>query len=226
MANFDPKTKIERLLLKHPSLRPLFAEAAPTVDDQLSVEEFCFVNGIDFMEFFKRLDTAVAEADERDRADREAVESRIADGAEAMRDKVDTATPPAQNPADGEVRHDPIVLGLLVLGIVVFALSAIGNFFSGAQLVRTILGIRPADVFPHVPQMLSFLNVVSLGGCVMLLLWRRLGIVLLLLGAMIYDVLAVALTDSLPIDTILAAIIAVALIMIGCNGRKYKDLLK
>ena len=43
MANFDPKTKIERLLLKHPSLRPLFAEAAPTVDDQLTVEEFCFV---------------------------------------------------------------------------------------------------------------------------------------------------------------------------------------
>ena len=47
MANFDPKTKIERLVLKHPALASIFKEAAATVDDQLTVEEFCFVNGID-----------------------------------------------------------------------------------------------------------------------------------------------------------------------------------
>lgn len=226
MANFDPKTKIERLLLKHPSLSRLFADAAPAVDDQLTVEEFCFVNGIDFMEFFKRLDAAVAEADERDRTEREAVESRIAVGAETVRDKVAADSPATPTAVADEGRHDPIVLGLLALGIVFFALSAIGNFFSGAQLVRTILGIRPTDVFPHVPQMLSFLNIVSAGGCVILLLWRKLGIVLLLFGAMIYDVLAVALTDSLPTDTILAAVITLSLIKIGCNGKKYKDLLK
>lgn len=50
MANFDPKTKIERLVLKHPALASIFKEAAATVDDQLTVEEFCFVNGIDFMD--------------------------------------------------------------------------------------------------------------------------------------------------------------------------------
>lgn len=66
MANFDPKTKIERLVLKHPALASIFKEAAATVDDQLTVEEFCFVNGIDFMDFFRRLDEAVAAAEQRD----------------------------------------------------------------------------------------------------------------------------------------------------------------
>ena len=47
------------------------------VDDQLTVEEFCFVNGIDFMDFFRRLDEAVAAAEQRDQEQREAVESRI-----------------------------------------------------------------------------------------------------------------------------------------------------
>ena len=49
---------------------------------------------------------------------------------------------------------------------------------------------------------------------------------LLLLGAMIYDVLAVALTDSLPTDTILAAIITATILTVSCNGEKYKDLLR
>ena len=46
------------------------------------------------------------------------------------------------------------------------------------------------------------------------------------LGAMIYDVLAVALTDSLPTDTILAAIITATILTVSCNGEKYKDLLR
>ena len=123
-------------------------------------------------------------------------------------------------------KHDAVVLGLLVFGVVVYALSAVGNFFAGAGLIRTILGIHPTEAFPHVPQMLSFLNAVSLGGCALLLLWRRMGVVLLLLGAMIYDVLAVALTDSLPTDTILAAIITATILTVSCNGEKYKDLLR
>ena len=213
MANFDPKTKIERLVLKHPALASIFKEAAATVDDQLTVEEFCFVNGIDFMDFFRRLDEAVAAAEQRDQEQREAVEEKVgvarqADGMPAGK------------------KHDAVVLGLLVFGVVVYALSAVGNFFAGAGLIRTILGIHPTEAFPHVPQMLSFLNAVSLGGCALLLLWRRMGVVLLLLGAMIYDVLAVALTDSLPTDTILAAIITATILTVSCNGEKYKDLLR
>ena len=73
MANFDPKTKIERLVLKHPALASIFKEAATTVDDQLTVEEFCFVNGIDFMDFFRRLDEAVAAAEQRDQEQRREV---------------------------------------------------------------------------------------------------------------------------------------------------------
>lgn len=210
MANFDPKTKIERLVLKHPALASIFKEAATTVDDQLTVEEFCFVNGIDFMDFFRRLD--------------EAVESRISADNDAVEEKVGVARQADGMPAGK--KHDAVVLGLLVFGVVVYALSAVGNFFAGAGLIRTILGIHPTEAFPHVPQMLSFLNAVSLGGCALLLLWRRMGVVLLLLGAMIYDVLAVALTDSLPTDTILAAIITATILTVSCNGEKYKDLLR
>lgn len=210
MANFDPKTKIERLVLKHPALASIFKEAAATVDDQLTVEEFCFVNGIDFMDFFRRLD--------------EAVESRISADNDAVEEKVGVARQADEMPAGK--KHDAVVLGLLVFGVVVYALSAVGNFFAGAGLIRTILGIHPTEAFPHVPQMLSFLNAVSLGGCALLLLWRRMGVVLLLLGAMIYDVLAVALTDSLPTDTILAAIITATILTVSCNGEKYKDLLR
>lgn len=210
MANFDPKTKIERLVLKHPALASIFKEAATTVDDQLTVEEFCFVNGIDFMDFFRRLD--------------EAVESRISADNDAVEEKVGVARQTDEMPAGK--KHDAVVLGLLVFGVVVYALSAVGNFFAGAGLIRTILGIHPTEAFPHVPQMLSFLNAVSLGGCALLLLWRRMGVVLLLLGAMIYDVLAVALTDSLPTDTILAAIITATILTVSCNGEKYKDLLR
>ena len=210
MANFDPKTKIERLVLKHPALASIFKEAAATVDDQLTVEEFCFVNGIDFMDFFRRLD--------------EAVESRISADNDAVEEKVGVARQSDEMPAGK--KHDAVVLGLLVFGVVVYALSAVGNFFAGAGLIRTILGIHPTEAFPHVPQMLSFLNAVSLGGCALLLLWRRMGVVLLLLGAMIYDVLAVALTDSLPTDTILAAIITATILTVSCNGEKYKDLLR
>lgn len=219
MANFDPKTKIERLVLKHPALASIFKEAAATVDDQLTVEEFCFVNGIDFMDFFRRLDEAVAAAEQR-----EAVESRISADNDAVEEKVGVARQADEMPAGK--KHDAVVLGLLVFGVVVYALSAVGNFFAGAGLIRTIFGIHPMEAFPHVPQMLSFLNAVSLGGCALLLLWRRMGVVLLLLGAMIYDVLAVALTDSLPTDTILAAIITVTILTVSCNGEKYKDLLR
>lgn len=219
MANFDPKTKIERLVLKHPALASIFKEAATTVDDQLTVEEFCFVNGIDFMDFFRRLDEAVAAAEQR-----EAVESRISADNDAVEEKVGVARQADGMPAGK--KHDAVVLGLLVFGVVVYALSAVGNFFAGAGLIRTILGIHPTEAFPHVPQMLSFLNAVSLGGCALLLLWRRMGVVLLLLGAMIYDVLAVALTDSLPTDTILAAIITATILTVSCNGEKYKDLLR
>lgn len=224
MANFDPKTKIERLVLKHPALASIFKEAAATVDDQLTVEEFCFVNGIDFMDFFRRLDEAVAAAEQRDQEQREAVESRISADNDAVEEKVGVARQADGMPAGK--KHDAVVLGLLVFGVVVYALSAVGNFFAGAGLIRTILGIHPTEAFPHVPQMLSFLNAVSLGGCALLLLWRRMGVVLLLLGAMIYDVLAVALTDSLPTDTILAAIITATILTISCNGEKYKDLLR
>lgn len=224
MANFDPKTKIERLVLKHPALSAIFKEAAATVDDQLTVEEFCFVNGIDFVSFFRRLDEAVADAERRDREQREAVESRISTGNDAVEEKVGVARQGDDMPA--EKKHDTVVLGLLLFGVVVYALSAVGNFFAGAGVIRTVLGIHPTEAFPHVPQMLSFLNVVSLGGCALLLLWRRMGVVFLLLGAMIYDVLAVALTDSLPTDTILACIITSALLTVSCNGTKYKDLLR
>ena len=152
------------------------------------------------------------------------MESRISADNDAVEEKVGVARQADEMPAGK--KHDAVVLGLLVFGVVVYALSAVGNFFAGAGLIRTIFGIHPTEAFPHVPQMLSFLNAVSLGGCALLLLWRRMGVVLLLLGAMIYDVLAVALTDSLPTDTILAAIITVTILTVSCNGEKYKDLLR
>lgn len=224
MANFDPKTKIERLLLKYPALVGIFNDSAPAVDDQLTVEEFCFVNGIDFVDFFRILDEAVAGIEAREREEREAVESRISAGNEAVEEKVHAEADTTYGTVGRG--HDTIVLSLLLLSVLVYALSAAGNFFAGAGWIRAILGIHPTEAFPHIPQMLSLLNFVSLIGCVLLLLWRRMGIVLLLLGAMVYDVLAVALTDSLPISTILAAIVTMSLLVVECNGKKYKDLLR
>lgn len=226
MANFDPKTRIERLLLKYPSLRNLFKEAASAVDEQLTVEEFCFANGLDFMEFFRKVDEAVAEEEARRQQEREQLEAHIAAGNSAVEEKVGhSAEAPAQ--ASISVRaHDPIVLGLLVLSAVVFALSAVGYIFDGAGFVRTVLGIHPASQFPHISQILSCLNIASLVGSMFLLFWHRFGVVPLLLGALINDTLVVTLTDSIPYQTIIAALVIMALAKIPVDGKRYKDVMK
>ena len=226
MANFDPKTRIERLLLKYPSLHNLFKEAAPAVDEQLTVEEFCFANGLDFMEFFRKVDEAVKEEDARRQQEREQLEAHIAAGNSAVEEKVGhSAEAPAQ--AALSVRsHDPIVLGLLILSAIVFTLSAIAYIFDGADLIRTVLGIHPASQFPHISQILCCLNLASLVGSLFLLLWHRFGVVPLLLGALINDTLVVTLTDSIPYQTIIAVLVIVALAKIPVGGQRYKDVMK
>ena len=69
MANFDPKTTVERLILKYPSLSKLFAEEAQIIDSSLSVEEFCFANSIDVVGFFKKIDEAIAVIEDARRAE-------------------------------------------------------------------------------------------------------------------------------------------------------------
>ena len=213
-------------MLKYPSLHNLFKEAAPAVDEQLTVEEFCFANGLDFMEFFRKVDEAVKEEDARRQQEREQLEAHIAAGNSAVEEKVGhSAEAPAQ--AALSVRsHDPIVLGLLILSAIVFALSAIAYIFDGADLIRTVLGIHPASQFPHISQILCCLNIASLAGSLFLLFWHRLGVVPLLLGAHINDTLVVTLTDSIPYQTIIAALVIVALAKIPVDGQRYKDVMK
>ncbi len=226
MATFDPKTRIERLLLKYPTLRNLFKEAAPAVDEQLTVEEFCFANGLDFMEFFRKVDEAVAEEEARRQQDREEVEAHIAAGNTAVEEKVGHAAEVRQQAVAAVRAHDPIVLGLLILSAIVFALSAVAYIFDGADFIRTILGIHPATQFPHISQILSCLNIASLVGSVFLLFWHRFGVVPLLLGALINDTLVVTLTDSIPYQTIVAALVIVALAKIPVGGMHYRDVMK
>lgn len=226
MANFDPKTRIERLLLKYPALHNLFKEAAPSVDEQLTVEEFCFANGLDFMEFFRKVDEAVKEEDARRQQEREQLEAHIAAGNSAVEQKVGhSAEAPAQSALSVRA-HDPIVLGLLILSAIVFALSAIAYIFDGADLIRTVLGIHPASQFPHISQILCCLNIASLVGSLFLLFWHRFGVVPLLLGALINDTLVVTLTDSTPYQTVIAALVIVALAKIPVGGQRYKDVMK
>ncbi len=221
MANFDPKTRIERLLLKYPALHNLFKEAAPSVDEQLTVEEFCFANGLDFMEFFRKVDEAVKEEDARRQQEREQLEAHS-----AVEQKVGhSAEAPAQSALSVRA-HDPIVLGLLILSAIVFALSAIAYIFDGADLIRTVLGIHPASQFPHISQILCCLNIASLVGSLFLLFWHRFGVVPLLLGALINDTLVVTLTDSTPYQTVIAALVIVALAKIPVGGQRYKDVMK
>ena len=222
MANFDPKTRIERLLLKYPSLHTLFTEAAPAVDEQLTVEEFCFANGLDYMDFFRRVEEAVSRQEAAAEEERKAVESHIAADNEAVAEKLQQNAV-AEDQPNASAGHNPVVAGLLAVSAVVFLLSAVGNMFAGAGWVRTILGISQAVQFPHIPQILALLNLLSLLGCVLLLLWRRLGVVSLLMGTLISDLLVVALTDSIPYHTVIAALIIAALVKLPCaDGSTYR----
>lgn len=224
MKNFDPKTKIERLLLKYPSVGVVFSEAAPSVDGSLTVEEFCFANGVDVVSFFNRLDQAIENAEKRAEADRMQVERQISGDVEALRSKTKPADRDEQ-PAR-KMRHDPVVAGLLAVLSVVFAACAAGNYFPDASFIRTVFGIHSSLSLPLISQMLGLLNVAALVGCVMLLFFRKLGIIIVFAGTMLNDILAVALTDSVPFATLLAAILCLCLMLLKPSAVSYRELLK
>ena len=224
MANFDPKTTIARFLFRYPTLKPLFEKAAGNVDENLTIEEFCFTNGIDIVSFFQELDTAIANL----RAHDEAFEQRIADDRESIKEKIPT---PSANPATEEEnktmrQHNMFVTGLLCFGLLLFAASAIANCFFNLTWLRSILGIKSALYLPHIAQILGVLNLAGAAGCILLLLRKKIGIIVMFAGTMLNDILVVTLTDGIPFATIFAVAVCACLLALKFDGKPYADYLK
>lgn len=194
MANFDPKTTIERLLSEYPSCRELFPDESGC--GQMTVEEYSFANGIEIIPFFEEIDRKIA-----------AAQKETAKRAECGQHTADTPAAPA-TPS----RRAPVLTGLLAFTAAVLTVNAVANLWDGLPWLRGILGIRPMLNLPHIPQMLGLLSLAGMAGCLLLLLWRKIGIVILFAGAMLYDILAVALTDGIPYQTFLAAAVCLCLI--------------
>lgn len=220
MASFDPKTKIERILLRYPSLNGFFREASPIVDDQLTVEEFCFSNSLSFMDFYPRLDAAIKEAESREVQAREEAESRIATASHIIAKKEETRATAAMQ---GEA--NPIVVGVLLLSALLYAAATVSHLLPDVEWLRRVLFIHSSIAFPHVPQMLSLMNFAALSGVVLLLLRRKEGIMPLLAGAMINDVFVLTLTDGFPYATLLAAVAVCLMLTMRVSGRSFRDLL-
>lgn len=221
MANFDPKTTIGRLLLQYPSLRRIFAEAAPIADDGISVEEFCFGNNIDIVDFLKSLNAEIDLLKQQEASAREAYEQRIAADKDAIGEKTGKQSGNKPSPEAGKRQHDPAMIAILAISSLIFLATAAANFFTDLSWLRSVFSINPAVGMPHIAQMLGLLNLTALAGCVMLYFWKRLGIIVFFAAAMFNDILAVALTGSLPYETLIALVVFYYLTRRKIDGKPY-----
>lgn len=213
MANFDPKSSVHDFLYRHPSLRTMFEEKASAVDDGQTVEEFCFANGVDVVAFFRELDDAI-DAESREQ---EAERQELAEARRAAEEKATAEEKPAV------AVHAPAVVALLIAALLLFFASAVANAFPSLSSLRSVLGIRASLNLPHISQILCVMNAASVAGIVLLLLWRKLGIVFLFTGAMLNDILVVALTDGLPVATLVATVICATILYLKIDGTPYRE---
>lgn len=223
MANFDPKTTVERLILKYPSLSKLFAEEAQIIDSSLSVEEFCFANGIDVVGFFKKIDEAIAVIEDARRAELQEEEKHNASVLKAIESNSGTQQSQEQTPS--RQRHNPwVATGLCVVAIYYLMVVLDYSLHSGSA-ADSIVFVPVVGGFPHIGLLLMLLNAMSAVGCLLLLFWRNVGILALFLGSMLSDILVTALTDNFPISTIIALVVLAGVTRLKVGNKSYRHYL-
>ena len=223
MANFDPKTTVERLILKYPSLSKLFAEEAQIFDSSLSVEEFCFANGIDVVGFFKKIDEAIAVIEDARRAELQAEEKRNASELKSI--ERNSGTQQSQEQTPSRQRHNPwVATGLCVVAIYYLMVVLDYSLHSGSA-DDSIVFVPVVGGFPHIGLLLMLLNAMSAVGCLLLLFWRNVGILALFLGSMLNDILVTALTDNFPISTIIALVVLAGVTRLKVGNKSYRHYL-
>ena len=223
MANFDPKTTVERLILKYPSLSKLFAEEAQIIDSSLSVEEFCFANGIDVVGFFKKIDEAIAVIEDARRAELQEEEKHNASELKAIESNSGTQQSQEQTPS--RQRHNPwVATGLCVVAIYYLMVALDYSLHSGSA-DDSIVFVPVVGGFPHIGLLLMLLNAMSAVGCLLLLFWRNVGILALFLGSMLNDILVTALTDNFPISTIIALVVLAGVTRLKVGNKSYRHYL-
>ena len=223
MANFDPKTTVERLILKYPSLSKLFAEEAQIIDSSLSVEEFCFANGIDVVGFFKKIDEAIAVIEDARRAELQEEEKHNASVLKAIESNSGTQQSQEQTPS--RQRHNPwVATGLCVVAIYYLMVVLDSSLHSGSA-DDSIVFVPVVGGFPHIGLLLMLLNAMSVVGCLLLLFWRNVGILALFLGSMLNDILVTALTDNFPISTIIALVVLAGVTRLKVGNKSYRHYL-
>lgn len=223
MANFDPKTTVERLILKYPSLSKLFAEEAQIIDSSLSVEEFCFANGIDVVGFFKKIDEAIAVIEDARRAELQEEEKHNASELKSIESNSGTQQSQEQTPS--RQRHNPwVATGLCVVAIYYLMVVLDYSLHSGSA-DDSIVFVPVVGGFPHIGLLLMLLNAMSAVGCLLLLFWRNVGILALFLGSMLSDILVTALTDNFPISTIIALVVLAGVTRLKVGNKSYRHYL-
>ena len=223
MANFDPKTTVERLILKYPSLSKLFAEEAQIFDSSLSVEEFCFANGIDVVGFFKKIDEAIAVIEDARRAELQEEEKRNASELKLI--ERNSGTQQSQEQTPSRQRHNPwVATGLCVVAIYYLMVVLDYSLHSGSA-DDSIVFVPVVGGFPHIGLLLMLLNAMSAVGCLLLLFWRNVGILALFLGSMLNDILVTALTDNFPISTIIALVVLAGVTRLKVGNKSYRHYL-
>ena len=223
MANFDPKTTVERLILKYPSLSKLFAEEAQIIDSSLSVEEFCFANGIDVVGFFKKIDEAIAVIEDARRAELQEEEKHNASELKAIESNSGTQQSQEQTPS--RQRHNPwVATGLCVVAIY-YLMVVLDYLLHSGSADDSIVFVPVVGGFPHIGLLLMLLNAMSAVGCLLLLFWRNVGILALFLGSMLNDILVTALTDNFPISTIIALVVLAGVTRLKVGNKSYRHYL-
>lgn len=223
MANFDPKTTVERLILKYPSLSKLFAEEAQIFDSSLSVEEFCFANGIDVVGFFKKIDEAIAVIEDARRAELQEEEKRNASELKSI--ERNSGTQQSQEQTPSRQRHNPwVATGLCVVAIY-YLMVVLDYLLHSGSADDSIVFVPVVGGFPHIGLLLMLLNAMSAVGCLLLLFWRNVGILALFLGSMLNDILVTALTDNFPISTIIALVVLAGVTRLKVGNKSYRHYL-
>ena len=223
MANFDPKTTVERLILKYPSLSKLFAEEAQIIDSSLSVEEFCFANGIDVVGFFKKIDEAIAVIEDARRAELQEEEKHNASELKAIESNSGTQQSQEQTPS--RQRHNPWVATGLCIVAIYYLMVVLDYLLHSGSADDSIVFVPVVGGFPHIGLLLMLLNAMSAVGCLLLLFWRNVGILALFLGSMLNDILVTALTDNFPISTIIALVVLAGVTRLKVGNKSYRHYL-
>lgn len=209
MIELDPKVTIDYFLVQNPSMRRYFEfPDGREFDGSLTLEEYCFMYGLSPVSFIGMLQEEVNKEFKEELSE---MARKILNGEDDY--------PHISRANHG--KHHPFILALLILAVVFFGLSALANYLVDWGWLRTMLGIHTSLHLPHVSLILCLLDLAAMVGGILLLLWRRMGMIVLFTAAMLNDILVVALTDSFALGVPFAITIFVSFVLMTPGGVPY-----